>query len=82
MRLFYLHGVTLVPGSYRDNVITISNLWLKYFTERSRIVEYKEWLNEATKNIADKPKLPAIIEILGKLTTDVNCAGEFSTAKE
>jgi hypothetical protein len=72
-----VHNVTLVPGKYVDNVKIISDLWLKYFTYMGSFEDGKDWINAATNRNIHK-----IIGILKELSTNINCASEFSISAE
>ena len=71
------HKVTLVPGSYVDNVKKLSDLWLKYFAYMESFKEGTKWIIEATEG-----KIDEIIKILKELSTKFECASEFSTSRE
>ena len=71
------YNVTLLPGMYVNNVIIISDLWLKYFTHMLSFKDGEIWINEATEGNIDR-----IIIILKELITNYECASEFSISAE
>jgi hypothetical protein len=73
------HKVELIAGDYRNNVIKMSNLWLKYFQQKN--TAWMQWLLSALIN-QDKKDHNRIINILNKLTRDESYADEFTKSAE